>query len=78
MYFVYIVQTMGVFNFFSPKLVWSILDTIYEHTQIDKISYILLYDHIREVGVVTPRSRKYLSYIYIYMIRGAQAPWCTS
>jgi hypothetical protein len=35
-------------------LVWSILDTIYEHTQIDEVSYILLYDRIRE-------------YIYIYI-----------
>jgi hypothetical protein len=64
MYFRSIVQTMGSLAFFSPNLIWSILDIVYEHTQTDKISYILPYGTILDMGVTTPRGRKYFSYIY--------------
>jgi hypothetical protein len=62
MYFEYIVQTMCSLAFFSPNLIWSILDIVYEHTQMNKVLYILMYDSILDMGVTTPRDRKYLLY----------------
>jgi hypothetical protein len=50
------VQTMSSLAFFSPNLIWSILDIVYEHTEN-------AYDSILDIGVTTPGSRKYLSYL---------------